>query len=48
VTKRRIAVGGVPLYVADDGDGPPVLLMHGMGLDHRMWDPQVEVLVASG
>jgi pimeloyl-ACP methyl ester carboxylesterase len=24
------------------------MLIHGMGLDHRMWDPQVDALVANG
>lgn len=27
-----------------DGDGPPLVLIHGVGLDHAMWDPVVGVL----
>ena len=26
------------------GAGPPLVLIHGVGLDHTMWDPVVEVL----
>lgn len=29
------------------GDGPPVLLIHAIGLDHRMWDAVVERLETS-
>ena len=27
-----------------DGEGPPLVLIHGVGLDHTMWDPVVEIL----
>ena len=27
-----------------DGQGPPLVLIHGVGLDHTMWDPVVEEL----
>jgi 3-oxoadipate enol-lactonase/4-carboxymuconolactone decarboxylase len=30
------------------GDGPPVVLAGSLGSDLRMWDPQVETLVAAG
>ncbi len=38
------------LFVVDDGPrgAEPVLLVHGLSLDHRMWRPQVEPLVGSG
>lgn len=45
---RVIEVEGIPLAVQSSGDGPPILLVAGMGLDHRMWSLQVPVLAASG
>lgn len=29
-----------------DGDGPPVVLIHGVGLDHTMWDAQAPALAS--
>ena len=31
-------------YTRVDGEGPPLVLIHGVGLDHAMWDPVVETL----
>jgi 3-oxoadipate enol-lactonase len=46
--ERRVEVAGVPLAVTDVGAGPAVLLVHGMGLDRRMWRPQVRPLLDAG
>ena len=35
---------GVALHVQDVGDGPPVVLLAGFGLDHAVWDAQVRML----
>jgi pimeloyl-ACP methyl ester carboxylesterase len=37
---------GARLVYEVTGDGPAVVLIHGFGLDMRMWDPQVEPLAA--
>jgi pimeloyl-ACP methyl ester carboxylesterase len=36
----------VRLYAQDLGSGPPVVLVAGFGLDHRVWDRQVRLLSA--
>ncbi len=36
------------LYYQDLGDGPPVVLIHGWPLSHRMWESQVAALTAAG
>lgn len=38
------AVEGGVLPLCMVGDGPPVILLHGWTLDHRMWAPQVDGL----
>jgi pimeloyl-ACP methyl ester carboxylesterase len=38
---------GVQLFVQDVGQGCPVVLVPGFGLDHRVWDRQVRILSAS-
>jgi pimeloyl-ACP methyl ester carboxylesterase len=37
---------GTGLAYEVTGDGPAVVLVHGFGLDMRMWEPQVEHLAA--
>src|SRR6185312_402648 len=37
---------GARLVYEEAGDGPAVVLIHGFGLDMRMWDPQIGPLAA--
>src|SRR5437868_5950289 len=36
-----ITVGNSTFHVADEGIGPPLLLVHGFPLDHTMWRHQI-------
>ncbi len=40
----HISVRGVRLHVVEEGDGPPVLLVHGLGGNARLWDAQLSDL----
>ena len=42
---KSIVVKEQPLAVFDEGDGPPLLLVHGFPLDHSMWKPVFPALV---
>jgi pimeloyl-ACP methyl ester carboxylesterase len=44
IWQGEVAVDGGVLPLCMAGDGPPVILLHGWTLDHRMWEPQVEAL----
>ena len=44
VRETRVNVDGGMLFVADCGDGPPLVMLHGWALDHRMFRPQIETL----
>jgi 3-oxoadipate enol-lactonase len=35
-------LGDIRLYYEDQGDGEPIVFLHGFTLDHRQWKPQVE------
>src|SRR5689334_25405900 len=35
---RDVTASGVRLRVAEDGSGPPVVLLHGLFVDHSSWD----------
>src|SRR5215467_3809964 len=39
-----LQVPGGELYYEVEGDGTPVVLVHGLALDRRMWDDQVPAL----
>jgi pimeloyl-ACP methyl ester carboxylesterase len=38
------SAGGVPLHVLEDGAGPPILLLHGLGADHSVWNAVIPLL----
>jgi len=44
----RVAGHGVELAVLDQGDGPPVLLLHGFPDSSHVWRHQVPALVSAG
>jgi len=37
-----------PINYQDAGEGPPVVLIHGWPLSHRMWEAQINALVDAG
>lgn len=43
-----VDLDGTRLHVQDVGEGDPVVLLAGFGLDHRLWDRQVRVLAEAG
>ena len=45
---RRLEVGGVGLNVLDEGEGPPVLLLHGFPDSLDLWRHQVPALTGAG
>jgi len=45
---RRIRGDGVTLAVQDEGEGRPVLLLHGFPDSHRLWRHQVQSLTTAG
>ena len=43
-----VDVPGGRLFVACEGEGPPIVLLHAAIVDHRAWDDMVPGLVAAG
>jgi len=37
-THRDVTASGVRLRVVEEGRGPPIVLVHGLFMDHRTWD----------
>jgi pimeloyl-ACP methyl ester carboxylesterase len=46
--ERFIDVPGGRLFVIDDGDGPPLVLLHAGIADHRAWDAMIPGLTRAG
>ena len=44
----QLEVNGLRLLVQDEGDGPPVVLVHGWPDSHHLWRHQVAALTAAG
>uniref|UniRef100_UPI002FCC3E47 alpha/beta fold hydrolase n=1 Tax=Streptomyces sp. MT206 TaxID=3031407 RepID=UPI002FCC3E47 len=45
---RFVRVGGVPLHVVVEGEGPPVVLSAGLAMAWFDWDPVAALLAARG
>jgi pimeloyl-ACP methyl ester carboxylesterase len=45
---KRLPVDGITLAVHDEGEGPPVVLLHGFPDSSKVWRKQVPALVAAG
>lgn len=46
--RRAIRIDGLSFNVIVEGEGPPVLLVHGFPDDHTVWRHQIPALVAAG
>jgi len=44
-TERRVATSRLTMNIVEAGRGPAVLLIHGLGWDHSLWNPTVERLM---
>jgi 3-oxoadipate enol-lactonase len=40
--ERRVATDRLAMNIVEAGSGPAVLLIHGLGWDHSLWNPTVE------
>ncbi|MBE9536030.1 MAG: alpha/beta fold hydrolase [Proteobacteria bacterium] len=41
-------INGFKMHFTDEGDGSPVLLIHGFPLCNKMWSPQIKALTRAG
>ena len=48
LTWRQTAVDGRPAFYGEAGNGPPVLFLHGWGLDHKAYKRALSRLVTAG
>ena len=45
---NTISVNGVLLHYAVEGEGKPIVLIHGNGEDHHLFDTEIGQLIAAG
>jgi hypothetical protein len=45
--ERDVTASGVRVRLTDSGEGPPVVLLHGLFLDHTTWDALSATLAES-
>ncbi|HEV8164530.1 MAG TPA: alpha/beta fold hydrolase, partial [Actinomycetota bacterium] len=48
VTERTLQANGLAFNLAEAGDGPPVLLLHGFPDSWRLWRHQIPALAEAG
>jgi len=41
-TERLVPAGDLTMKIVEAGSGSPVLLIHGLGWDHSLWNPTIE------
>jgi pimeloyl-ACP methyl ester carboxylesterase len=46
-TVKQMSVNGVNLTYVEQGQGAPLLFVHGSNADHRLWEPQREAFAAN-
>ena len=46
--EQTLTVNGIAMHVVTEGEGPPVLLLHGFPDTHAVWRLQIAALVAAG
>ena len=46
--EHTLTVNGIAMHVVSEGEGPPVLLLHGFPDTHAVWRLQIDALVAAG
>ncbi|MCE3608353.1 alpha/beta hydrolase [Massilia sp. P8910] len=46
--EQTLTVNGIAMHVVTEGEGPPVLLLHGFPDTHKVWRTQIDALAGAG